>query len=209
MTDLLSDLPSRQPAPLTVFQARLDAHARQNWQDVFAGFSTLRAITFSSSLEFLLDLAEQFEDMEIIFGAGHILTKTHLAPDAFAISSHILLSLLEQHVSPRPDWACPLSYQTYQAMRTIQFQRVLVEMIASHPENIILSRDRRFMRVRFGGDIRKAVAFEKSVPEFVFKGRISDTIKLDVHAMEKELGFAPLRNTSLLGRILKAWKKPG
>ncbi|WP_010518016.1 hypothetical protein [Komagataeibacter oboediens] len=79
MTDLLSNLPSRQPAPLTVFQARLDAHAQQNWLDVFAGFSTLRAITFSSSLEFLLDLAEQFEDMEIIFGAEHILTKTHLA----------------------------------------------------------------------------------------------------------------------------------
>ncbi|NVN38908.1 hypothetical protein HUK81_19040, partial [Komagataeibacter swingsii] len=69
-------------------------------------------------------------------------------PDAFAISSRILLSLLEQHVSPRPDWACPLSYRTYQAMRAIQFQRILVEMIGSHPENIILSRDKRFMRVR-------------------------------------------------------------
>ena len=130
-------------------------------------------------------------------------------PDAFAISSRILLSLLEQHVSPRPDWACPLSYRTYQAMRAIQFQRILVEMIGSHPENIILSRDKRFMRVRFGGDIRQAVAFEKSVPEFVFKGRIADTVKLDLLAMEEELGFSPVRNTSLLGRVVKAWKKPG
>ncbi|XQZ97656.1 hypothetical protein ACOZ4Y_08440 [Komagataeibacter rhaeticus] len=67
-----------------------------------------------------------------------------------SISSRILLSLLDQHVSARPDWACPLSYRTYQAMRAIQFQRILVEMIGSHPENITLSRDRRFMRVRFG-----------------------------------------------------------
>ncbi|GBQ40382.1 hypothetical protein [Komagataeibacter europaeus] len=119
MTDLLSNLPSRQPAPLTVFQARLDAHAQQNWLDVFAGFSTLRAITFSSSLEFLLNLAEQFEDMEIIFGAEHILTKTHLA--------------------------------------LVQASQVF----------------------------------------------------LDLLAMEEELGFLPVRNTSLLGRVVKAWKKPG
>ena len=65
------------------------------------------------------------------------------------------------------------------------------------------------MRVRFGSDIRQAVEFEKSVPEFVFKGRISDTIKLDLQAMEKELGFAPVHNASLLGRIMKAWKKSG
>lgn len=130
-------------------------------------------------------------------------------PDVFVLSSRILLALLDQHVSARPDWACPLSYRTYQAMRAIQFQRILIEMIGSHPENITLSRDRRFMRARFAGDIRQAVAFEKSVPEFVFKGRIADTVKLDLMAMENELGFAPIRQTSVLGRIMKAWKKPG
>ncbi|MDT8870367.1 hypothetical protein RAA17_01915 [Komagataeibacter rhaeticus] len=129
-------------------------------------------------------------------------------PDVFVLSSRILLALLDQHISARPDWACPLSYRTYQAMRAIQFQRILIEMIGSHPENITLSRDRRFMRVRFAGDIRQAVAFEKSVPEFVFKGRIADTVKLDLMAMENELGFAPIRQTSVLGRIMKAWKNP-
>lgn len=108
-------------------------------------------------------------------------------PGAFAISSRLLISLLKQHVSPHPDWACPLSYRTYQAMRSIQFQRILVEMIGSHPENITLSGGRRFIHVHFDNDIRQAVAFEKSVPEFVFKGHMADTVKLDLLAMEKEL----------------------
>ncbi|WP_165165561.1 hypothetical protein [Komagataeibacter xylinus] len=47
------------------------------------------------------------------------------------------------------------------------------------------------------------------MPEFVFKGRIADTVKLDLLVMEEELGFSPVRNTSLLGRVVKAWKKPG
>lgn len=128
-------------------------------------------------------------------------------PDVFTVSSHLLLSLIEQHLPVKPDWVYPLSYRTYQAMRAIQFQRVLVEMIRSHPENIALSRDKRFMQVRFGGDIRQAMAFEKSVPEFVSKGRIADAVKLDIQAMENELGFAPVHHTSLIERIMKVWKR--
>lgn len=63
------------------------------------------------------------------------------------------------------------------------------------------------MQVRFGGDIRQAMAFEKSVPEFVSKGRIADAVKLDIQAMEKELGFAPIHHTSLVERLMKVWKK--
>lgn len=128
-------------------------------------------------------------------------------PDVFTVSSHLLLSLIEQHLPVKPDWVCPLSYRTYQAMRAVQFQRVLVEMIRSHPENIALSRDKRLMQVRFGGDIRQAMAFEKSVPEFVSKGRIADAVKLDIQAMENELGFAPIPHSSLVKRLMKVWKK--
>lgn len=128
-------------------------------------------------------------------------------PDVFTVSSHLLLSLIEQHLPVKPDWVCPLSYRTYQAMRAVQFQRVLVEMIRSHPENIALSRDKRLMQVRFGGDIRQAMAFEKSVPEFVSKGRIADAVKLDIQAMENELGFAPIHHSSLVKRLMKVWKK--
>ncbi len=55
------------------------SHGPTNWQDLFAGYTTLKAITFSSSMEFLLRLAEQFEDMEVVLGSERILTRQHLA----------------------------------------------------------------------------------------------------------------------------------
>ena len=40
-------------APLTVFRAELLSHGPADWESLVEGFATLKAITFSSSLEFL------------------------------------------------------------------------------------------------------------------------------------------------------------
>ena len=65
--------------PLTVFRAELTGCENVGWEDLFAGFTTLKAITFSSSIELLLRLAQQLEDMEVVFGSESILSKEHLA----------------------------------------------------------------------------------------------------------------------------------
>src|SRR5271166_1326397 len=69
-----------QPAakPLTVFRAELLGSDQVHWPELLAGFDTLKAITFSSSLEFLLRLAGGFSDMEIVFGSESILSREHL-----------------------------------------------------------------------------------------------------------------------------------
>ena len=78
--DLFAQAGSQRPAkPLTVFRAELLGSGEETWQELFAGFDTLKAITFSSSLEFLLQLAEGFGDVEIVFGSESILSKEHLA----------------------------------------------------------------------------------------------------------------------------------
>jgi hypothetical protein len=46
---------------------------------LFTDFSALKAITFSSSIELLLWLSEQLDDMEVVFGSESILSKKHLA----------------------------------------------------------------------------------------------------------------------------------
>ena len=65
--------------PLTVFHADLVETQNTGWQELFEGFTSLKAITFSSSLEFLVSLASRFEDMEIVFGSERILSREHLA----------------------------------------------------------------------------------------------------------------------------------
>jgi len=70
-----------QPAtrPLTVFRADLIGCDQTSWEDLFDGFTSLRAITFSSSLEMLLRLAERFDDLEIVFGSESMLSREQLA----------------------------------------------------------------------------------------------------------------------------------
>ena len=62
-----------------MFLAALLGCEPASWEELFAGFSTLKAITFSSSIEFLPSLADRLGAMEIVFGSESILSKEHLA----------------------------------------------------------------------------------------------------------------------------------
>src|ERR1700730_17189182 len=78
--DLFADASLRPAAkPLTVFRAELIGREDATWEELFAGFTRLRAITFSSSIEFLVRLADRLDDAEIVFGSESILSKEHLA----------------------------------------------------------------------------------------------------------------------------------
>ena len=79
-SDLFADASLRPAArPLTVFRAELISCDQASWEELFDGFTALQAITFSSSLEMLLRLADRLDDMEIVFGSESILSREHLA----------------------------------------------------------------------------------------------------------------------------------
>jgi hypothetical protein len=63
-----------------VFRAELVSAAPASWEELFGGYTTLKAITLSSSIELLMRLAERLDDMEVVFGSKPILSKEHLAP---------------------------------------------------------------------------------------------------------------------------------
>ena len=79
-SDLFADTSLRHlTRPLTVFRAELLSCDQASWEELFDGFTALQAITFSSSLEMLLRLADRLDDMEIVFGSESILSREHLA----------------------------------------------------------------------------------------------------------------------------------
>lgn len=62
-------------------QAKLDVVKMQfsqvqslTWQELFSGFDTLHAITYSSGLGFVYDLLDLFEQTEIIFGSDEVIS---------------------------------------------------------------------------------------------------------------------------------------
>jgi len=78
--DLFADAGLRPAAkPLTIFRAELIGYEDATWEELFAGFTRPKAITFSSSIEFLVRLADRLDDAEIVFGSESILSKEHLA----------------------------------------------------------------------------------------------------------------------------------
>ena len=44
------------------------------WQELFEGFDTLHAITYSSGIGFVYQLLEKFSDAEIIFGSDAVIS---------------------------------------------------------------------------------------------------------------------------------------
>ncbi len=46
------------------------------------------------------------------------------------------------------------------------------------------------LTISFGGDTNQATQFARSVPDFALKSRFADLVKLDLHALEQEMGFA-------------------
>jgi hypothetical protein len=70
----------------------------------------------------------------------------------------------------------------------------LGDMLADAEERITVNRRARELTNSFGGDTNQAGQFACSVPDMVLKGRFADQVKLDLHALEQEMGFAVERS---------------
>jgi hypothetical protein len=64
---------------LTVFGAELVGCKEASWRELFSGFDRLKAITYSSGLDIILELTEMFKDVEVTFGSERILSREHVA----------------------------------------------------------------------------------------------------------------------------------
>ncbi|NJL24720.1 MAG: NgoFVII family restriction endonuclease [Calothrix sp. SM1_5_4] len=61
------------PSKLDIVYIQYLRQSELDWKELFSGFETLRAITYSSSLKFLNEVIDLFQDVEIIFGNELIL----------------------------------------------------------------------------------------------------------------------------------------
>jgi len=64
---------------LAIFRAEMIAREQASWRELFAGFDRLKAITYSSGLDLILELTEMFREVEVTFGSERILSREHAA----------------------------------------------------------------------------------------------------------------------------------
>ena len=111
-------------------------------------------------------------------------------PDLLARSSELLRELLGGALGELPHWARPLGFADYFGIRHRRFRDQLSDMLADAEDRITVNRRSGELTISFGGDTIQAGQFARSVPDFVLKGRFADVVRLDLHALEQEMGFA-------------------
>ncbi|MDQ6699819.1 MAG: phospholipase D family protein [Acidobacteriota bacterium] len=123
-------------------------------------------------------------------------------PDLFEASSDTLRGLFEEHLGSIPSWARRLSFQDYFGIRHRKFSEQLSVMLAESEERVSVNRRTREISINFGGDTNQANQFAKTVPDFVLKGRFADAVRLDLDAIEKEMGIEVSNEKGFWKRIL-------
>ena len=124
-------------------------------------------------------------------------------PDLLACSSEILREVLGESLGDCPAWARPLSFANYFDIRHRRFRDQLADMLADSDERITVNRRAGELTISFGGDTNQAAQFARSVPDFVLKGRFADLVKLDLNALEQEMGFAAGATSGWWQRLLR------
>ena len=113
-------------------------------------------------------------------------------------------TLLGEALGDLPDWARPLSFADYFGIRHRRFRDQLADMLARCRGARQRQPARRRAHDQLWRRYQSGRQFARSVPDFVLKGRFADQVKLDLHALEQEMGFAVGRVTGAGGeRILR------
>lgn len=110
-------------------------------------------------------------------------------PDLLAHSSVILRDILREALGDLPAWARPLGFADYFGIRHRRFRDQLADMLADADQRVTINRRAGDLTISFGGDTNQAAQFARSVPDFVLKGRFADIVRLDLAALEQEMGF--------------------
>jgi hypothetical protein len=111
-------------------------------------------------------------------------------PDLLACSSEILRSILSESLAEPPGWLRLLTFGDYFGIRHRRFRDQLADMLGESSDRVVVNRRLGELTIGFGGDTNQAAQFARSVPDFVLKGRFADLVKLDLRALEQEMGFS-------------------
>jgi hypothetical protein len=131
-------------------------------------------------------------------------------PDLLAASADILRALLSEALDgAAPGWARRLDFNDYFGIRHRRFRDQLEAMLADSEERVTVNRRSGEILVSFGGDTNQAAQFARSVPDFALKGRFADVVRLDLRAVEQEMGLAVGRQPAWWKRILARQRDKG
>jgi hypothetical protein len=123
-------------------------------------------------------------------------------PDLLACSATVLRGVLGEALGELPDWARPLTFADYFGIRHRRFRDQLGEMLRDSEDRVAINRRAGELTIGFGGDTNQAAQFARSVPDFALKGRFADMVKLDLRALEQEMGFEVGRSSGWWRRLV-------
>lgn len=110
-------------------------------------------------------------------------------PELLARSSEVLWGALAEALREVPGWARLLGSPDHFGVRHRRFRDQLEAILVDAEDRVSVKRRAGELKVSFGGDTNQAGPFARSVPGFVLRGRFTDVVRLDLAALEREMGL--------------------
>jgi len=145
--DLFSAQLNLKSGDIDVVEMEFVEAKSMSWQDLFSGYQTLHAITYSSGLGFIEELLSMFDYAEIIFGAEHVMS--YSLQEVLAFQTVIIEELREKK-----------KYKTFvDRIQANTLKLYVSREKVSHEKTYLLEAQDGRKRVIFGSANMSRVAF--------------------------------------------------
>ncbi|HRW25739.1 MAG TPA: hypothetical protein P5298_15130, partial [Spirochaetia bacterium] len=163
MRDLFTEANEAYPAvSLRVFNIAYQGTETMHWHELFSGFDTLKAITYSSSLRYMHEVIRLFKDVEIIFGNEMMIGRALHEIIAYQdVALKNIRSYIEEAGSDLLTRIDEGSLRLYVAKEQLSHEKLyLLSREDGMPRSIVGSAN--FSYAAFGGAHREHIEIEQS-----------------------------------------------
>lgn len=149
------------------------------WQELFSGFSKIRAITYSSGIDFIYKLLGMFDDVEIIFGCEDIIS--YSISEVFAYQSKLIERLREKAGNKKQELFKRIdngSVRFYVVRTKISHEKLYILESDSGEKRVIMGSANMSFRA-FGGIQRENICYIDGPSAYEWYGSIFNNLKAD------------------------------
>jgi hypothetical protein len=188
---------------ILVFDVAIRNSRETTWQDLFEGFRTLKAITFSASVPAILDVGRMFGDVEITFGSERVLSRELAALEqASTAASYPFIDALADQKAFIERFVRPaLSRRGTQLLNRVQDGTLrfrLLREAPSHAKLYLLAGDNRFRAIAGSANLSLAAFSGRQQETFFVADGETDCLRFLDYYAENESRSDPIDATLLL-----------
>lgn len=199
---------------IEIVKAEFDSYQKSNWKSLFSGFDKLYAITYSSGLNFINSVVEQFVDVEIIFGCEGVMSySTH---EVFAFQGKLIERIRNQFSNTKNKLIDRIDNGTlhlYVAREELSHEKIYL-LDSKEGKKRVITGSANMSYNAFGGKQRENIIYfdDENAFEYYFsiyqalKNKSSDSISskaIKISDLNTNIDMLPISETIKMNKVLE------